>query len=127
MKTIIQSFSDLITNSSSEVFVSLPNEDLINILKDWGIEYKCYNTEEELRKAVKENPWDFEGITIYNPYQDYCVLENLLKVKTDDQIWEFFKDCYIGLIGKIIVDVDRDYLYCKHRDFDDSIYNYIKH
>ena len=46
MKFVIQSFSDIITNSSSEVFVSYPNEELLKILEDWGIWYKCYNTEE---------------------------------------------------------------------------------
>ena len=29
MKFVIQSFSDIITNSSSEVFISAPNEDSI--------------------------------------------------------------------------------------------------
>ena len=34
MKFVIQSFSDIITNSSSEVFISAPNEELMKILKD---------------------------------------------------------------------------------------------
>lgn len=36
MKFVIQSFSDIITNSSSEVFVSASNEELLKILEDWG-------------------------------------------------------------------------------------------
>lgn len=126
MKFVIQSFSDIITNSSSEVFVSYPNEELLKILEDWGIEYKCYNTEEELRKAVEEHPWDFDDITTHNPYYTYTLMEDLREMKSTDSIWEFFKQFYIGLLGKIIVDVDRDYLYRKHQESDKYIFNYVK-
>ena len=74
MKFVIQSFSDIITNSSSEVFISAPNEELMKILEDWGIWYKCYTTEEELRKAVEEDPWDFDEITTYNPYYNIVLI-----------------------------------------------------
>ena len=126
MKFVIQSFSDIITNSSSEVFVSYPNEELLKILEDWGIEYKCYNTEEELRKAVEENPWDFDEITTHNPYGTYTLMEDLRELKSTDSIWEFFKQFYIGLLGKIIVDVDRDYLYTKQSNTGINIFEYVK-
>jgi hypothetical protein len=126
MKFVIQSFSDIITNSSSEVFISAPNEELMKILEDWGIWYKCYNTEEELRKAVEENPWDFDEITTYNPYYNYNLMEDLRNMKSSDSIWEFFKQFYIGLLGRIIVDVDRDYLYTKQSNTDVNIFDYVK-
>ena len=126
MKFIIQSFSDIITNSSSEVFISAPNEELIKILEDWGIWYKCYTTEEELRKAVEEDPWDFDEITTYNPYYNYNLMEELREMKSSDSIWEFFKQFYTGLLGKIIVDVDRDYLYQKQYDNNINIFKYVK-
>lgn len=126
MKFVIQSFSDIITNSSSEVFISAPNEELMKILKDWGIWYKCYNTEEELRKAVEEDPWDFDEITTYNPYYNYGLMEELKEMKSSDSIWEFFKQFYTGLLGKIIVDVDRDYLYQKQYDNNINIFKYVK-
>lgn len=126
MKFVIQSFSDIITNSSSEVFISAPNEELINILNEWGIWHKCYNTEEELRKAVEEDPWDFEEITTYNPYYNYSLMEELREMKSSDSIWEFFKQFYTGLLGKIIVDVDRDYLYRKQYDNNINIFEYVK-
>ena len=110
MKFIIQSFSDLITNSSSEVFVSVQNEDLINALKQMNIDYDIYNDEESLRQAVKDNPWMFDGIVSYNPYREFW-MDELRGKKTDDELWEFFKSFYIPLIGKVIIDVDRDYLY----------------
>lgn len=126
MKFIIQSFSDIITNSSSEVFISAPNEELINILNEWGIWHKCYNTEEELRKAVEEDPWDFEEITTYNPYYNYNLMEELREMKSSDSIWEFFKQFYTGLLGKVIVDVDRDYLYRKQYDTGINIFEHVK-
>lgn len=126
MKFVIQSFSDIITNSSSEVFISAPNEELMKILEDWGIWYKCYTTEEELRKAVEEDPWDFDEITTYNPYYNYSLMEELRKMKSSDSIWEFFKQFYIRLLGKIIVDVDRDYLYTKQSSTGVNIFDYVK-
>lgn len=126
MKFVIQSFSDIITNSSSEVFISTPNEELMNIIKEWGIWYKCYTTEEELRKAVEEDPWDFDEITTYNPYYNYGLMEELREMKSSDSIWEFFKQFYTGLLGKIIVDVDRDYLYTKQSSTGINIFDYVK-
>ena len=126
MKFVIQSFSDIITNSSYEVFISAPNEELMKILEDWGIWYKCYNTEEELRKAVEEDPWDFDEITTYNPYYNYGLMEELREMKSSDSIWEFFKQFYTGLLGKVIVDVDRDYLYRKQYDTGINIFEHVK-
>ena len=126
MKFVIQSFSDIITNSSSEVFISAPNEELMNIIKEWGIWYKCYTTEEELRKAVEEDPWDFDEITTYNPYYNYNLMEELREMKSSDSIWEFFKQFYTGLLGKVIVDVDRDYLYRKQYDTGINIFEHVK-
>lgn len=127
MKFVIQSFSDIITNSSSEVFISAPNEELIKILEDWGIRYKCYNTEEELRKAVENDPYDFDEITSScNPYYNVNMMLDLKEVKSDDEIWEFFKSFYMDLIGKIIVDVDRDYLYTKESSTGINIFDYVK-
>lgn len=127
MKFVIQSFSDIITNSSSEVFISASNEELINILNEWEIGYKCYNTEEELRKAVEDSPYSFDEITSScNPYYNFTMIEDLKEAKSDDEIWEFFKSFYMDLIGKIIVEVDRDYLYTKQYNAGINIFDYVK-
>ena len=110
MKTIIQSFSDIITNSSSEVFVSSSSDELLQALKELNIDYDCYHNEEELRKAVEENSWDFDEIVEFNPYREWW-FDDIKSRKTCDELWDFFKIFYIDLIGKIIIDVDRDYLY----------------
>ena len=125
MKCVIQSFSDLITNSSSEVFVSTNNEDLINVLKQMEIDYYIYHDEESLRQAVEENPWMFDEIVSYNPYREFWI-DELKEKKTQDELWDFFKQFYINLIGKVIIDVDRDYLYQQENEHNIYLYNYIK-
>lgn len=127
MKFVIQSFSDIITNSSSEVFVSVPNEELMNIIKEWGIWCRCYNTEEELRKAVENEPYVFDEVTSScNPYYNFTMMEDLKEIKSADEIWEFFKSFYMDLIGKVIVEVDRDYLYTKRSSTGINIFDYVK-
>ena len=125
VKFIIQSFSDIITNSSSEVFVSVQNEDLINTLKQMNIDYCIYEDEASLRKAVENNAWQFDEIVSFNPYREYW-LEEIEEEKTSDEIWEFFKSFYIHLLGKVIIDVDRDYLYQQEDKHDIYLRKYIK-
>lgn len=125
MKFIIQSFSDIITNSSSEVFVSVQNEDLINALKQMEIDYDIYNDEESLRQAVEDNPWMFDEMVSYNPYREFWI-DELRGKKTSDEIWDFLKSFYIHLIGKVIIDVDRDYLYRQEEEYDIYLRKYIK-
>ena len=124
-KFIIQSFSDLITNSSSEVFVSVQNEDLINALKQMNIGYDLYNDEESLRQAVEDDSWMFDEVVNYNPYREFW-MDELSENKTKDELWEFFKSFYMPLIGKVIIDVDRDYLYQQEDKHDIYLRKYIK-
>lgn len=125
MKFIIQSFSDIITNSSSEVFVSSSSNELLQALKELNIDYDCYHNEEELRKAVEENPWDFDEIVEFNPYREWW-LDDIKSRKTCDELWDFFKIFYTDLIGKIIIDVDRDYLYTQVEKHSINLLKFIK-
>ena len=125
MKTVIQSFSDIITNSSSEVFVSSSSDELLQALKELNIDYDCYHNEEELRKAVEENSWDFDEIVEFNPYREWW-FDDIKSRKTCDELWDFFKVFYIDLIGKIIIDVDRDYLYTQVEKHSINLLKFIK-
>ena len=125
MKFIIQSFSDIITNSSSEVFVSSSSDELLQALKELNIDYDCYHNEEELRKAVEENSWDFDEIVEFNPYREWW-FDDIRSRKTCDELWDFFKVFYINLIGKIIIDVDRDYLYTQVEKHSINLLKFIK-
>lgn len=125
MKTVIQSFSDIITNSSSEVFVSSSSNELLQALKELNIDYDCYHNEEELRKAVEENSWDFDEIVEFNPYREWW-FDDIRSRKTCDELWDFFKVFYIDLIGKVIIDVDRDYLYTQVEKHSINLLKFIK-
>lgn len=125
MKFIIQSFSDIITNSSSEVFVSSSSDELLQALKELNIDYDCYHNEEELRKAVEEDSWDFDEIVEFNPYREWW-FDDIKSRKTCDELWDFFKIFYIDLIGKIIIDVDRDYLYTQVEKHSINLLKFIK-
>ena len=125
MKFIVQSFSDIITNSSSEVFVSTSSDELLQALKELNIDYDCYHNEEELRKAVEENSWDFDEIVEFNPYREWW-FDDIKSRKTCDELWDFFKVFYIDLIGKIIIDVDRDYLYTQVEKHSINLLKFIK-
>ena len=125
MKFIIQSFSDIITNSSSEVFVSTSSDELLQALKELNIDYDCYHNEEELRKAVEEDSWDFDEIVEFNPYREWW-FDEIKSRKTCDELWDFFKVFYMDLIGKIIIDVDRDYLYTQVEKHSINLLKFIK-
>lgn len=125
MKLIIQSFSDIITNSSSEVFVFSKNDDVLEALTIMKIDYVYYENEQSLRKAVEENAWDFDCICSVNPYREWW-MEDIRTEKTSDEIWEFFKSFYTHLIGKVIVDVDRDYLYNQEDEHNIYLRKFIK-
>lgn len=125
MKFIVQSFSDIITNSSSEVFVSTSSDELLQALKELNIDYDCYHNEEELRKAVEEDSWDFDEIVEFNPYREWW-FDDIKSRKTCDELWDFFKVFYIDLIGKIIIDVDRDYLYTQVEKHSINLLKFIK-
>lgn len=127
MKVIVQSFSDIITNSSSEVFVSEKSEELIKALETMGIGYDCYETEEQLRKAVEADPYDFDELVDCNIYVNVMYfIDKFHETKTDDEIWDFFKAFYTDLIGKVIVEVDRDYLYRQEKNHNINIFKLIK-
>ena len=123
----IQSISDIITNSSSEVFVSEKSEALIKALEIMGIGYDYYETEEQLRKAVEAEPSDFDELVDFNIYRDVIYyLDEFHETKTDDEIWDFFKVFYIDLVGKVVINVDRDYLYRQEENCNIDLFKLIK-
>lgn len=125
MKFVIQSFSDIITNSSSEVFASQSSDALIKALKEMNIYYVCCKNETELRAMVEENPWQFDELVNFNPYAEWYI-DNIRENKTADEIWEFFKSFYMDLVGKIVVNIDRDYLYSQQQKFGINLNTLIK-
>lgn len=128
----IQSFSDIVTNSSSEVFVKNYSEELEKYLKAINVHFEYFKTEEDLKKFIFEDVTDgesysscnaselYEVLETSNPFSDSYLIEDLLRYHTVDEIWDFFKPLYSSLIGQIFVDVDRDYLYRQERKYKES-------
>lgn len=110
----IQSVNDIITNSSSEVFLT-DSKSKIELLDKAGIEYIKFDTEEDIKNYVlsEDNYYlaELDEIVERNPLGDYFFIKDLLKYHTEDEIWEFYKPFYLVLLGKAYVNVDRDYYY----------------
>jgi hypothetical protein len=53
-------------------------------------------------------------------------IDKFHETKTDDEIWDFFKPFYIDLVGKVIVEVDRDYLYRQEKNHNINLFKLIK-
>ena len=122
----IQSFSDIITNSSSEVYISEKNERLLKALNKYDIFYYDFTDESVLRDFVENQSYELDDIVKYNPYADYDLRDGFKTYYTEDQIWEILKPFYKQLIGKIYIDIDRDYLYELENEKDVNIKELIK-
>lgn len=111
----IQSVSDIITNSSSEVFLT-DSKPTIEFLDKAGIYYRKFDTEEDIKNYIFSESYylyRLDDVLDYNPLSDDWAIEALLKRRTKEEIWEFYKPWYMELLGKVFVNVDRDYYYSK--------------
>lgn len=108
----IQSVSDIITNSSSEVFLLKDSEEVIKVLDYLGIYYVCFKTWDDIRKEVEQNNYVVDDVMkLSNPYAHCLLIEDLEQFHTKDEIWEFFKPMYKELLGSVYICVDNNYLY----------------
>lgn len=115
----IKSITDIITNSSSEVFcykIDQEYEDLKKAVPE--MEFTEFKTLEDIRKFVTSKDyygWEFSGYEIqcsngeenvpepeydFYSYDNEWLIERLKKSgKTDDEIWDFFKVVYENILG----------------------------
>ena len=107
----VQTFSDIITNSSSEVYISEKNEQLIKTLESYDIDYYDFTDETILRDFVENQFYELYDVVKYNPYADCDLRDGFRTHYTEDQMWEILKPFYKQLFGKVYIDIDRDYLY----------------
>ena len=107
----VQTFSDIITNSSSEVYISEKNDKLIKTLESYGIYYYDFTDETVLRKFVEEQFYELYDVIDYNPYGDYEFIDGFRKYYTEEQAWEILKPFYKQLLNKVYINIDRDYLF----------------
>ena len=121
----LRSISDVITNSSTEVFcykIDDPEYQEIQKAIPW-LYWNEFNTEEDIKKLVMDpNYWGLpwtdgvqcdhgpeEAVPFYDIMANYEFKERLKDKKTPDEIWEFIKGFYIeGLIGKAVSAFEND-------------------
>lgn len=107
----VQTFSDIITNSSSEVYISEKNAKLIKTLEANGIYYYDFTDEAVLRDFVENQFYELYDVIEYHPYADFDLRDGFRKHYTEDQMWEILKPFYKQLFGKVYINIDRDYLF----------------
>lgn len=117
----IKSITDVITNSSTEVFL-LKNTNAFKELNDSLRSLKAdyiFDTEEALKEYLSDcyegNWYKYEYLSNFlgsNPLANYdfiyMVRDNLKK--SFDETWEFVKSCYLPLIGYAVITVQDDCL-----------------
>ena len=123
----IQSFNDIITNSSTEIYCSDSNKNLLKTLDELKIDWYCPNSIEDILKIVKEEVgkkfkdpnflYELE-LGINRTGSDYfSMCSNLPRLTksgyeqlralgyTDEKIKEFFDPIYkaCGVYGKVYI------------------------
>ena len=117
----IKSITDVITNSSTEVFL-LKNtnafKELNDSLRSLRADY-IFDTEETLKEYLSDcyegNSYKYEYLSNFldsNPLANYDfvnIVKDELK-KSFDETWNFVKSCYLPLMGYAVITVEDNYL-----------------
>lgn len=123
----IQSISDVITNSSSEVYLMATTEKFKEAFKGFEKYFRAiFLTEEDIKKyLIEKDIWEIESdlgevdIIQSNPLGDYYLLNTLENIgKTKEEIVEFFFPVYKPLLGYAIWTQEDTYRW-------DPLVNYI--
>ena len=123
----IQSISDVITNSSSEVYLIAATEKFKEAFKGFENYFDAiFLTEEDIKKyLIEKNEWDIESdldnidIIDHNPLANYELMDTLGDIgKTKEEIVEFFFPIYKPLLGYAIWTQEDTYRW-------DPLINYI--
>ena len=117
----IKSITDVITNSSTEVFL-LKNDDAFKEFNDSLELLKAdyiFDSEEGLKEYLSDAyngvcyKYDYlSNFLVSNPLADYnfiCMARDTMK-KSFDETWDFVKSCYLPLIGYAVITVEDNYL-----------------
>lgn len=120
----LRSVTDVITNSSTEVFcykIDDPEYQEIKTAIPW-LYWDEFKTEDDIKEMVMDpsywgipwgNPQNDHGpeqaLPIYDIMADYGFKEGIEGKKTPDEIWEFIKEFYIdGILGKAVASFEND-------------------
>lgn len=148
-KLIISSISDIITNSSSEVFLIDMNDDYKDFMKELGFMrnesadvIKEHMHEFHKLSDVKEyldNGGTFNDLSLFEKsYDDYCFYDNMVwdymfdhdSTPPDDiekkKIWNKCKKSYDEMLGKAMIIIDDiDDAEIQNKELRDTVFNKI--
>lgn len=123
----IQSISDIITNSSSEVYLMAVTEKFKETFKGFENYFSAiFLTEEDIKKyLIEKDIWEIESdldyvdIINHNPLANFDLMDTLEDIgKTKEEIVEFFFPIYKPLLGYAIWTQEDTYRW-------DPLVNYI--
>ena len=123
----ILSISDVITNSSSEVYLMATTEKFKEAFKGFENYFNAiFLTEEDIKKyLIEKDIWEIESdldnidIIDHNPLADFNLMDTLKSIgKTKEEIVEFFFPIYKPLLGYAIWTQEDTYRW-------DPLINYI--
>lgn len=104
----IQSISDIITNSSSEVFVAKINEDFKEFFKGCENLFDAvfYTIDDVKKFCCESDTWQleiFNEVLDKNPLGDWKIMDMMEDLgKTREEVFDFFKKYYEPLVGYAI-------------------------
>ena len=120
----IQSISDIITNSSSEVFVAKINEDFKEFFKGCENLFDAvfYTIEDVKEFCCKSNTYIlsdlFDEVLDRNPLGDYNIMDMMEDLgKTKEEVFDFFRKCYEPLVGYAVEEHDNCQCNSKLKDY----------
>lgn len=113
---LIHSFTDVITNSSSETFL-LSGNNIKELAEKYGVYIEEF-TEESLRESAFEGYSFIYEAGLPDLYEIQTKMENL---RTDDEIWQFFKPAFEPYIGKFYFSYETDNMRESLRNFMNAI------
>lgn len=132
MKKLIKilSISDVITNSSTEVFMMKNDEEFKEISKELKCVYlQLLSNEEDVKKYIKELyeyggyeafEWFSEEVVKTNPLSNYIFYDICREIpnNTFDNVWNFVKEFYLPLIGYVLIEQEDN----TSPSYDDELY-----
>lgn len=114
----IKSFTDVITNSSTEVFMIKNDGKYKDILKELKyIDIIYFQNEDDVKNFIHTHMYDMQdsqyfmqSVVKVDPLSEWIFVDLITAMgKSFDEIWDFIKDCYLPLIGYAYVECEDNY------------------
>lgn len=111
----IKSITDVITNSSTEVFLLHNDEKTQEVLNKLRyVDIITFKTEKDVKDFIQANLYDLpnrqyfpSSIVKVDPLSEWSFVDMINEIgKSFDEMWEFVKSCYLPLIGYTYIECE---------------------